>query len=298
MMDGFLNINKSPGMTSYDVIRQLKKILPPSTKIGHLGTLDPMASGVLPIAVGQATKIISYIDNESKAYIAEMVIGGISDTQDAWGNINCTGNVTFEDSRLEVVLDKYRGIIKQIPPMYSAVHYQGQRLYELARKGIIVEREPRTVEIKKLEVLQIDKDNDLPRIKLYVQCSRGTYIRTLCHDLGMELETGAYMSELVRVKSGVFTLEDSYKIEDIKSREELQKILLPLDYPLAHLDSYYLRYEKELKAVKNGNIIKYRGNLPSTDKVKIYWENSLLAIGVLLQKDDGKFLKPEKVIRV
>ena len=144
-LHGFLNINKSEGMTSYDVIRKIKPLLPRKTKIGHLGTLDPMASGVLPLALGNATRIIPFIKNENKTYVATMTLGAVSDTLDAWGQVSYTGQTRFQEKDLRNILKEFTGNIKQLPPMYSAVHHQGQRLYELARQGISVEREEREV---------------------------------------------------------------------------------------------------------------------------------------------------------
>ncbi|SHG56714.1 tRNA pseudouridine synthase B [Thermosyntropha lipolytica DSM 11003] len=295
-MDGFLNINKEPGMTSFDVIRYLQKTLSTPTKIGHLGTLDPMARGVLPVALGKATKLIPYLENEDKAYITEMVLGGFSDTQDAWGNITYTGKTWFKEDELIAILQKYTGFIEQIPPMYSAVHYKGKRLYELAREGIVVERKSRQVLIKELKLLDIYKKGDLPVIKLYVECSRGTYIRTLCHDIGTDLGTGAYMADLVRIKSGVFKLESACYLQDITDVEKLRDLLLPLDYPLPAMDAYYLLADKDIKVVQNGNPINCRDFRPKTDRVKLYKDDTLLAIAKLQRRGKEYFLQPEKVI--
>lgn len=296
MMDGFLNIDKDAGITSFDVIRNLKKLLPPKIKIGHLGTLDPMATGVLPVAIGKATKLISYIEGETKAYITRMVLGGISDTQDAWGNITYTGKTSFDEDEFRLILDRHKGVIEQIPPMYSAVHHNGKRLYELAREGVVVDRQPRKVMIKEITILDIDKKDVLPSIKLYIECSRGTYIRTLCHDLGMQLATGAYMAELIRVRSGLFILEDAYKLSDLTCKDKLEEFILPLDYPLLDLDAYYLSSDKEIKAIKNGNSIKCCQYLPKTEKIRLYDGKNLLAIASLKKIDTTFYFKPEKVI--
>ena len=188
-------------MTSFDVIRRLKRIFP-RIKMGHTGTLDPMATGVLPVALGQATKIIEYLENVDKVYRASMVLGAVSDTQDAWGKIEYTGAKSIDAKQVPGVLEKFVGTIEQIPPMYSALHYQGQRLYDLARQGIEVERPPRSIHIKRLDLLeQTINEDGFPELHLEVECSKGTYIRTLCYDIGQELGTGAYMSALLRVRS-------------------------------------------------------------------------------------------------
>ncbi|HPT70087.1 MAG TPA: tRNA pseudouridine(55) synthase TruB, partial [Syntrophomonas sp.] len=181
-MHGFLNINKDPGMTSFDVLKKIKKIIP-KTKLGHLGTLDPMAAGVLPVAMGHATRLIEYIEDSDKTYHARMTLGGVSDTQDAWGNIERTGCSSYRSEDLLKILTEFTGTIKQIPPMYSAVHHQGQRLYELARQGLEVERIAREIEIKSLQMLRSGEDTEgNPTIELVIKCSKGTYIRTICHD--------------------------------------------------------------------------------------------------------------------
>ncbi|MDD4802974.1 MAG: tRNA pseudouridine(55) synthase TruB, partial [Syntrophomonas sp.] len=189
-MDGFININKSAGMTSFDVIKKLKKVFP-KTKLGHLGTLDPMAQGVLPVAIGYATRVIEYVSEKNKVYRATMILGGISDTQDAWGKIIYQNYIDFNADRLMPILNSFTGRIRQTPPMYSAIHYKGNRLYDLARQGITVDRESREIEIEYIKLLNLDIDaENRPEIKLEVGCSQGTYIRTLCHDIGAELGTG------------------------------------------------------------------------------------------------------------
>jgi tRNA pseudouridine55 synthase len=190
-VEGFINVNKAPGLTSFAVIKKLRKIFPGS-KLGHLGTLDPMAQGVLPVAVGYATRLIEYISGTDKVYRATMTLGGISDTQDAWGNIIFSPEFDFDQSVLPAILASYTGIVRQIPPMYSAVHYHGERLYELARQGITVDREPREIAIDYLKLLSIAEDDEgRPLINLEVGCSKGTYIRTLCHDIGLEMGSGS-----------------------------------------------------------------------------------------------------------
>ncbi|MDD2620108.1 MAG: tRNA pseudouridine(55) synthase TruB, partial [Syntrophomonadaceae bacterium] len=200
-MHGFLNVNKPLGLVSFDVIRKLKKILPRKTKIGHLGTLDPMARGVLPVAIGQATKIIPYIEDESKEYIASMILGGRSDSQDAWGQITYGPAVAVDLDMLKCIIKDFQGNIKQIPPMFSAVHHEGKRLYELARQGITVERAAREAFIKSIEIIDCDFSLKYPEISFRVVCSKGTYVRTLCHDIGEALGTGAFLSALLRSKA-------------------------------------------------------------------------------------------------
>ena len=214
-MIGFLNVYKPPGMSSFAVVKKASKVLP-KMKIGHLGTLDPMATGVLPLALGQATRLIEWVDDNSKTYRASMVLGAVSDTQDQWGTLQPTGKNDCSLEEFLTALAGFQGEITQIPPMYSAVHHQGKRLYELARKGIEVERKARPAFINKLTPLDFSLDSEGKRtISFEVDCGRGTYIRTLCHDIGEKLGTGAYLSALERTRWGAFCLEQSLTLENL-----------------------------------------------------------------------------------
>lgn len=296
-MDGFININKSPSMTSFDVIKKLKRIIP-KTKLGHLGTLDPMAQGVLPVAIGFATRLIEYVSQTDKIYQASMTLGGVSDTQDAWGNIVYKPDIAFVKEDLAAIIDKYTGKISQIPPMYSAVHYHGERLYDLARQGIIVDREARNIEIEYIKLLGIQRDEeDRPLIKMEVRCSKGTYIRTLCHDIGDELGTGAYMSALTRVRAGVFTIEDAFTLDEIaQCTDDLDGLIKPADYPLMHLGKLTIE-EQALEKILNGNRIQLEEDLPS-GFVRVYEpQGKLIAMAECLPEDNGTILQPVKVFR-
>ncbi|MEN6462951.1 MAG: tRNA pseudouridine(55) synthase TruB [Syntrophomonas sp.] len=294
-MHGFICVNKPPGLTSFDVIRKLKKHLP-KVKLGHLGTLDPMATGVLPVAIGYATRLIEYIPQETKVYIATMIMGGISDTQDVWGNVTYTGVNNFDASALENAINSYTGIIEQIPPMYSAVHHEGHRLYELARKGIEVDRKSRQVHINSLQLLEISRNQEgLPLVKIQVECSKGTYVRTLCHDIGQRLGTGAVMSGLIRTRSGIFTIEDSYGL-DIILNNDLSNCLLPLDYPLDALPKVEIATEQECYSILNGNSILGNYNCPQ-GIIKVYYENKLISIAKYIYQDEKKVIKPLKVLK-
>ncbi len=233
-MNGFLNVNKPYGITSYDVIRILKPHLA-RTKIGHLGTLDPMASGVLPIALGTGTRLIPYIEDNRKAYEAEMILGGVANTQDATGEIIETPCERVQPEEIEAIFARFRGEIDQVPPMFSAVHHDGRRLYELAREGMKVELQPRRVTIYKLELREYDTNAPIMRVRFFVECSSGTYVRTICHDVGQALGCGAYLSSLVRTRSGPFYIENAIELSDIHSRDDLLRWFLPLDYPLTSL---------------------------------------------------------------
>lgn len=215
-MDGIININKPKGITSFDVIRKLRKILS-IKKIGHTGTLDPLATGVLLVCVGKATKLAQDIEAHSKEYVAEFELGYKTDTYDTEGAvIDRVENFSISKNELEDVLKKFVGNIKQIPPMYSAIKINGQKLYDLARKGETVEREARDIKIDYIELLSFDGKK--ARIKCKV--SKGTYIRSLIYDIGEELKTFAVMTSLTRTSVGNEKIENSFSIEDIEKSME------------------------------------------------------------------------------
>jgi len=281
-------------MTSFDVIRKLKPRLPKRTRIGHLGTLDPMATGVLPIAIGQATRIIPYVEGGDKEYIASMTLGGVSDTQDAWGEITYNQPVNISREQLEAVIPSFQGKIWQEPPMYSAVHHQGVRLYELARQGQTVERKKRCIEIKTLELLQFDDRVSQPTADLKVICSPGTYIRTLCHDIGQQLGTGAFLSALTRTRSGNFLLSQAVDLEIIIENWS-DSLLLPMDYPLQDWPYLILRTAEQIKALQNGQTIHVSGKIPA-GLLRVYQPNEkLLAITKVYYDGNRCSLKPERV---
>ncbi len=295
-MHGFININKPPGITSFDVIRVLKPCLPRKHKIGHLGTLDPMAGGVLPLAIGHASRLIHYIDDHVKQYTATMTMGAISDTQDAWGRVENTWLSDFQESDLRQVISSFVGRIEQIPPMHSAVHHMGKRLYELARQGLSVERSARKVDIYKIEILSIDLTGSLPRIVLQVECSKGTYIRTLCHDIGGKMGTGALMSQLLRTRSGPFRIEEAVSLDIIqKNIRDLKNLLLPIDYPLINYPEQVLPDGAE-KYWRNGRPIDIISDHPG-GLVKVYGSGGGFLGMALLEGETGRMLlKPQRVL--
>lgn len=210
MKSGILNLYKPCGPTSHDMIYRMRRLLG-IKKIGHTGTLDPMAEGVLPICIGKGTKASGMLTDSDKAYRATMVLGMTTDTQDADGEVLSECRVDVSDTRLSEMLTRYIGEIEQIPPMYSAVKLNGKKLYELARRGEVVERPTRKVRID--EIRLVERDGDLVTLEVY--CSKGTYIRTLCADIGDALGCGAYVNRLIRIKSGPFLLENAYTEEDL-----------------------------------------------------------------------------------
>ena len=204
-MDGVIVIRKEKGFTSHDVVAKLRGILH-MKKIGHTGTLDPDAEGVLPVALGKATRLVDMITDKEKTYEAVMRLGVVTDTQDMSGTVlSQTAELHVTEEELRAVIESFVGDYMQVPPMYSALKVNGKKLYELAREGKTVERKPRPVHFYEIEILEID----LPLVHFRVTCSKGTYIRTLCHDIGEKLGCGAAMETLLRTKVGRFTLDDA-----------------------------------------------------------------------------------------
>ncbi|SCZ76843.1 tRNA pseudouridine(55) synthase TruB [Acidaminobacter hydrogenoformans] len=231
-MNGILNVYKPAGMTSHDVVAILRRITR-MKRIGHTGTLDPMATGVLPVCLGKATKIVEFLSSEDKAYRCAMCLGKVSDTQDIWGEVTSTEAPLPSEAAVRDTLISMVGEIEQIPPMYSAVKVGGRKLYELAREGIVIEREARIRWIRSIKILSIEKGN----VVFDVVCSKGTYIRTLCHDVGQTLGCGAVMTALERTASGVFTLENAITLETLEAMDktELEAALHSIDAPFRHL---------------------------------------------------------------
>jgi tRNA pseudouridine55 synthase len=227
-MNGILLIDKPPGMTSHDVVRRVRRLLR-TRRVGHTGTLDPLATGVLPIAVGEATRIVQFLMEGDKTYRAILKLGATTTTQDAEGEV--LERRPVEGITAETVMAaarSFEGVIRQLPPMYSALKKDGVPLYRLARQGIEVERESRAVRIDRLQILDVD----LPLITLEVDCSKGTYVRTLCHDLGLALGTGAHLVALRRTRSGSFTEADCVTLEQLETDGTATPPLLSVDEAL------------------------------------------------------------------
>lgn len=262
MLNGVINVYKIKGFTSHDVVAKLRGIMK-QKKIGHTGTLDPDAMGVLPVCLGSATKLCDMLTEKKKEYIAKVCLGVTTDTQDMTGIVLDRKEVTVSEEQIAQALQEFIGPYDQIPPMYSAVKINGKKLYELAREGKEIERKARPVHIYEIEILNIK----VPELTIRVVCSKGTYIRTLCHDLGARLGCGAAMAELERTKSGQFTLETALTLEEIeqklrdvdeRDREKMiQTFLIPVDrmfqeYPALTLMPLFERL------VQNGNSFEER----------------------------------------
>ncbi|HHU69391.1 MAG TPA: tRNA pseudouridine(55) synthase TruB [Thermoanaerobacterales bacterium] len=300
-MNGILNILKPPGMTSHDVVSFVRKNIKVK-KVGHTGTLDPGAAGVLPICIGKATKISRFIIESYKEYRAELVLGVSTDTHDNYGQtIKKTDieiPINIMDSEINKVFNEFKGEIYQIPPMYSAIKYRGKPLYKYAREGKTVKRKERKVIIKDINIVHIFYPN---RILFDVICSSGTYVRTLCNDIGEKLGCGGHMSFLIRKAVGDFIINDSILLEEFElllNENKLDKIIYPLDYPLKDLH-YAVVPDNMLQRTRNGNYI-YDFYMPKNNKLKndqfirIYdQKNNFIAIGKL--KDSG-YLVPVNVL--
>ena len=252
-LDGVLNVLKAPGCTSHDVVAAARRLLG-VRRVGHTGTLDPGAAGVLVLCVGRATRLVELLQDQDKAYRAEMVLGVRTDSQDSFGKpISVQRDMRVPREALDAVLPRFLGAIAQVPPMASALRHQGRRLYELAREGVEVERAPRTVRIASLRIVRVEPDAPVltfgTRVMIDVVCSKGTYVRTLCADIGDALGCGGYMSFLLRTRSGGFDLAHARTLEELEQDAARGHVpLLGIDDALAHLPVVWLSAEGARRA--------------------------------------------------
>ncbi len=251
MIDGIINIYKEKGFTSHDVVAKMRGILK-QKKIGHTGTLDPDATGVLPVCLGSGTKLCDMLTDKSKEYEAVVLLGKTTDTEDVSGAVIEEKTVTVSEEEIKSVIMSFMGEYMQIPPMYSALKVNGKKLYELARQGIEVERKARPVVISELTILSMD----LPRVTIRVSCSKGTYIRSLCRDMGEKIGCGACMESLVRTRVGSFLLKDAVSLKQLEeNREKIEEFITPVD---ACFEEYRKVYAEGRNAVlvSNGNMFR------------------------------------------
>jgi len=298
-MDGILLIIKPPDMTSFDVVAWLRN-LTGVKKIGHAGTLDPSACGLIPVCLGKATKTIEYFQNFDKSYRAEMVLGISTNTQDGDGEVVEESDIRPDIDAINTALLNFTGEYEQIPPMFSAVKINGKRLYDLARKGIEVERKGRKVYIKAIKLLYSDLELKNPVLRFDVSCSKGTYIRTLCHDIGKNLGCGAYMSFLIRTQIGPFSIDEGLTLEEIKKlclEKSLNSALKPMDslfmdYPDVFMD------DGLVKKYINGVPVPLTGNIFTDNlRVRVYSETgSFLGIGFVFPDNGSMMIKSEKLL--
>ncbi|MCC9294612.1 tRNA pseudouridine(55) synthase TruB [Clostridium sp. WLY-B-L2] len=262
-MDGVLNINKPAGITSFDVVRKIK-ILSHNKKVGHAGTLDPIASGVLPVCIGRATKFVDYIMKDEKVYLTQMKLGIRTDTYDREGTVINILDFNLSKRNIENVILSFEGQIDQLPPMYSAIKVKGKRLYDLARRGIEVERKKRKILIYSIEIVDIK----LPYVVFKVRCSKGTYIRSLCNDIGNRLNCGAVMWDLKRISTGNFDILNSITLESLNDKNILQYII-PVDTALSQYPVLTVE-DKYVKNVLNGIPIRDKIFLDKISKDRLY----------------------------
>lgn len=312
-MNGVVNVLKPPGMTSFDVVKYLRGLFG-TRKIGHAGTLDPLAAGVLPVCVGRATKAIEFIMDKDKLYRTELVLGIATDTQDSSGKILSSNAPVCTDIEIESAVNSFIGIYLQTPPMYSAIRVGGKRLYDIAREGKEIEREPRKVEIYSASVLDIDKSDGI-KVLMDVNCSKGTYIRTLCADIGDRLNCGGHMSFLLRKRAGSFDVSSSITLEELSQKHKeggLHEVLVKVDEVFNNMPEYRLN-ECSDKRFTNGvpievsregsiNQADNRGNnhiskesLSNYTIVRVYGaRGDFIALGTVYKNKDGKYLKVKK----
>ena len=272
-MEGIILVNKPKGISSFDVIRKLKKILK-TKKIGHTGTLDPLATGLMLICVGKATKLASDLEAKNKVYLADFEIGYATDTYDIEGKRIAENLIDVSKDNLELSLKKFIGDIKQVPPMYSAIKIDGNKLYHLARKGIEIERPERDVTIEYINLLDF-KDN---KAKIETKVSKGCYIRSLIYDIGLDLGTYATMTELQRINVGEYSLTNSYTLEQMEEMAQNNDFsFLNSVEDVFSYEKYNLETEKELTLFKNGNTVKIKDNLENK-KYRVYYQNEFLGL--------------------
>ncbi len=275
-MNGIVIVGKPAGWTSQDVTARLRRVFN-TRRIGHGGTLDPMATGVLPVFVGRATRGVEFFEHAEKTYEAVLRLGVTTDTEDTTGTVLEERKVDISKADFLRILPKFRGEIQQIPPMYSALKVNGQKLYDLARKGVEVERKPRTITVFELECLEFTGQS----AKLRVRCSKGTYIRTLCKDIGAALGCGGCMESLRRVQAGEYTIEESVPLETLLNSEDPGQYLRPVDTMFRHFPAVTLTPKQEIRC-RNGNSFSVS---MAEGKYRAYGENGEFLM--LAQVSDG-----------
>jgi tRNA pseudouridine55 synthase len=300
MIDGVLNVYKEPGFTSFDVVAKLRGILK-QKKIGHMGTLDPNAVGVLPVCLGKATKLCDMLSAQDKVYKTTMLLGYETDTQDMTGtvlnSVDESEVLKIPEAKIFQVIKSYIGDYNQVPPMYSAIKINGKKLYELARKGETIERPARPVKILDITITNMD----LPRVDMIVKCSKGTYIRTLCHDIGQELGCGAAMEKLLRSNVERFDVEDSLTLDQIKElfdEGKLSEKIIPVDEMLDEYSKCVISKENT-KLIYNGNkfgpsATLLKMNHSHNQKIRVYdYEGNF--VGLYKYDGEDKVYKPVKM---
>lgn len=295
-MNGIINVLKPSEMTSHDVVSFIRRTFN-MKKVGHTGTLDPNAAGVLPICIGKATRVAEYFDDFNKSYRGELTLGSSTDTQDMYGVVLETSDKKVTEDEINAVFEQFKGDMKQTPPMYSAIKIDGKKLYELAREGKTIERTQRDITIYDIEIL---KNYNNERILFDVDCSKGTYVRTICNDIGERLGTLGHMSFLMRTKVGNFCIKEAYtldELEKLKEKDMLETTLLPLDTALLQYESIEFS-ESNSKSLKNGLKLRVDNseNKYTPDQlVRVYSESEFIGVGTFVFSEGETYLKMKKV---
>lgn len=296
MYNGIINVYKEKGYTSHDVVAKLRGILK-QKKIGHTGTLDPQAEGVLPVCLGAGTKLCDMLTDKDKEYEAVMLLGVTTDTQDTTGTVLQERPVTVTEDEVIQAVQSFIGEYEQIPPMYSALKVDGKKLYELAREGKEIERKARKVQILSITILSVE----LPRVRMRVACSKGTYIRTLCYDIGEKLGCGGCMEELLRTKVGAFTKEEALtlaKLEQIRDEDRLSEYLVSVEEALSQYPPCHMKAVAD-KLVYNGNpfqkdVTVEQKDIPLDMPIRVY-DSTGRFIGIYEYRKEKRAFYPLKM---
>ena len=295
MISGLLLIDKPAGITSFDVVRRVRRALK-VRKVGHLGTLDPFATGLLPLALEEATKLAQFLLEEPKTYLATLKLGVETDTQDLTGRVTAESDRLPSPEEVHQAATRFVGEIEQVPPSYSAVHHQGERLYKLARRGEAVEVPPRQVVIYRLEVMEAA----LPQVTVRVECGKGTYIRTLAHDLGRALGCGAHLVALTRLAVGAFRLEEALPLDLIEKRADLGDIhrrLIPLAQCLPRYQAVRVDRQEAWRLAQGQTLPWPEPGPAAGEKVRVVAEGSLVAVAAVRRQGAGQVLAPVRVFK-
>ena len=296
MKNGIIIVNKEAGMTSQTVVNRVKRLFS-ADKAGHTGTLDPMATGVLPVLVGRAVKVSEFMLSSEKAYRAVLRLGVTTDTEDMTGNILTTSDVTVTEDEVRAAASRFVGEIRQVPPMYSALKRDGHKLVDLARRGVTVEREARTVTVYSLLVERLSS----LEYALTVECSKGTYIRTLCADIGAALGCGGAMQSLMRIKAAGFSIDKALTLDELSQMTEMERDAAVIDTEALFLDKPSLKLPPFfLRLFKNGCEIyqKKIGTAYKTGSIlRVYDEKGFFALGEVEEFEGGSAVKMIKLLR-
>lgn len=293
MINGIINVYKDRGYTSHDVVARLRGILK-QKKIGHTGTLDPDATGVLPVCLGSGTKLCDMITDKTKEYEAVMLLGTTTDTEDASGKILSESEYPSDEELVIKITNSFIGEYEQVPPMYSAIKINGKKLYELAREGKSVERKARPVEIYNINILEIN----LPRVRFTVSCSKGTYIRSLCRDIGEKIGCGACMESLIRTKVGGFRIEEAMTLSEIEalvSQNEISNVITPVDKVFSDYAAIMVS-DRNKRLVENGNMFPGDAfQCRNGEYVRVYFDEGHAFAGIYRYDEEKDFFLPVKM---